>query len=94
MVGILLGWALGVYAGAGLAARFALRGQWPGWVVKGLFLLATLGNFAMVPHPTWMMLTAIALILVAGALGVRHLGNTRSHGAGGQSGASTATQTF
>ena len=94
LLGILLGWALAVYVGAGLAARLALRGDWPGRVVTGLFLLATLGNFLIVPHPTWMVLTAIALILVAGALGIRQLGNTRSRGVGGEPGESTAPEPF
>lgn len=93
LFGILLGWALAVYAGAGLAARLALRGDWPGWAVTGLFLLATLGNFLMVPHPTWMILMAIALILVAGALGIRHLGN-RSRSVSSEAGESTAAETF
>ena len=71
LLGILLGWALAVYVGAGLAARLALRGDWPGRVVTGLFLLATLGNFLMVPHPTWMVLSAIVAIVAAGWLGAR-----------------------
>lgn len=68
---MVLGWALAGLAGAGFAARFGRRGQWPGWVVTSLLLLATVGNFAMITHPTWMVVTSLVLIGFAGWLGAR-----------------------
>ena len=66
---VLVGWAVAVFAGSAIAARFSRRGSWPGWVVTVFFLLATLANFLMVPHPVWLMAAAIVLILIAGWLG-------------------------
>lgn len=71
LAGILAGWTLGVFAGSALATRIAGRGEWPGWVVTGLFLLATAGNFLMIPHPLWMVAAAAVLILAGGWLGAR-----------------------
>lgn len=71
LIALVAGWALAAFAGAALATRIANRGTWPGWVVTGLFLLATSGNFLMVPHPGWMMALAVALIVASGWLGVR-----------------------
>jgi len=68
---ILAGWAIAAFVGAAIAARFAGRGESPGWIVTALFLLATAANFAMVPHPTWMVLSAIVAIVAAGWLGAR-----------------------
>lgn len=69
LAALLVGWAVAAFAGSAIAARFAERGQWPGWVVTGLFFLATTSNFLMVPHPTWMVAAGILMILAAGWLG-------------------------
>lgn len=71
LVGLALGWAAATFVGASIAARFALRGWWPGLVVGGLMLLATAANFAMIPHPTWMMALAIVAICAAAWFGAR-----------------------
>jgi hypothetical protein len=72
---VVIGWALAAFAGSAFAARFAGRGQWPGLVVAGLFLLATSLNLMIVVHPTWMVIAAILMIVAAGwfgsALGAR-----------------------
>lgn len=71
LLAVLIGWAIAAFIGSAIAARFGGRGAWPGWVVASLFLLATIANFAMVPHPVWMVVVGIALILAAGWLGAR-----------------------
>ena len=71
LIAIVAGWGLAAFAGSALAARLAGRGTWPGWTVTGLFLLATAANFLMIPHPGWMILLAVVLILVGGWLGTR-----------------------
>jgi hypothetical protein len=71
LCGIVAGWAVAVFAGSALTSRFSTRGQWPGWVVTALFLLATVANFAMVEHPTWMVVAAVVAIAAAGWFGSR-----------------------
>src|SRR5688500_14621114 len=71
LAGIIVGWAIAAFAGAALAARLGRRRELSGWIVTGLFLLATIANFVMVTHPVWMVLAGIIAILVAGWLGSR-----------------------
>jgi hypothetical protein len=73
---VLVGWAVAVFVGSTIAARFSGRGQWPAWTVTIVFLAATLANFLMVRHPAWMMPTAIVLILIAGWLGAKMASRT------------------
>lgn len=69
LIGIVAGWTVAVLAGSYVAARYALRGRWPGWVVGILFLLATGSNFLMIPHPDWMVTLAFAAIIIAAWIG-------------------------
>ena len=71
LAAMLMGWTIAALAGSFVAARFGGRGEWPGRVVGGLFLLATAANFLMVAHPTWMVITAFALIIAAAAIGAK-----------------------
>jgi len=71
LIAVLVGWTLAAFAGSALAARLARRGEWPGWIVTGLFLLATAANFMMVPHPMWMVAVGVVAILAAGWAGSR-----------------------
>ena len=64
-------WGVAVGVGAYVAARFARRGPWPGWIVTILFLVATVANFTMIPHPLWMFGLAIAAIVIGGGFGTR-----------------------
>jgi hypothetical protein len=71
LIALLLGWSVAVFTGSAIASRFGGRRELPGWLVTGLFLLATLFNFTMVQHPTWMASAGIAGILLAGWSGAR-----------------------
>jgi hypothetical protein len=71
LIAVLAGWALAAFAGSALAAHLARRGERPGWIVTALFLLATAANFLMVPHPMWMVVAGVVLILAAGWAGSR-----------------------
>jgi len=71
LAAIIAGWAIATFVGSAVATRFAGQGERPGWIVAGLFLLATAANFAMVPHPIWMVLSAVAVIVAAGWLGAK-----------------------
>ena len=66
---LLAGWGIAVFAGSATASRFGGRRELPGWIVTGIFLLATLVNFTLVEHPIWMMVTGVGGIVVAGWLG-------------------------
>ena len=63
--------------GAAMAARFGGRGAWPGWVVAALVLAATIANFVMIPHPTWLVITASALVAVVGWAAARAFASRR-----------------
>lgn len=79
LAGLAVGWGFAAFVGAGLAARFAVRGEWPGWLVGGICLLATASNFVMISHPTWMVALAVFATVAAtwaGArIGARHSGS-------------------
>jgi hypothetical protein len=71
LAGLAVGWAVAAFVGSAMATRFAARGEWPGWVVGALFLLATASNFFMIPHPAWMVAFAIMAIASAALVGSR-----------------------
>lgn len=71
LVGLEAAWGAAAFAGAWIAARFGARGAWPGWIVTGLFLVATTSNFLMVPHPAWMVVLGLGLTGGAGWAGAR-----------------------
>jgi len=64
-------WTIAAFAAAVLAARFARRGAWPGWVAAGLFLCATAANLIMIPHPAWMAVAGVVLVVAAGWFGAK-----------------------
>lgn len=64
-------WTVAAFAAAAFAARFARRGAWPGWVAAGLFLCATAANLFLIPHPAWMAIAGVVLVVAAGWFGAR-----------------------
>ena len=63
---LLAAWILGAGAGATTAMRVARSGQrWPGLLVGGVILAATVYNLWTIPHPVW-----VAVVGVAGIVGV------------------------
>lgn len=77
LAGLALSWAVAALIGSWLAARFSVRGEWPGWVVGGLFLLSVLANFFLVTHPVWMIGLAVVAAIAATWVGAR-LGSRRN----------------
>ena len=61
---VVAAWGTGMFAGATLAVFMTNRKRWPATAVVLILLAATGVNFAMIPHPLWMIVTAV---LVAGA---------------------------
>ncbi|KQY96467.1 hypothetical protein [Brevundimonas sp. Root1423] len=70
-VTMLATWTVAAFAAAAFAARFGRRGSWPGWVAAGLFLCATAANLIMIPHPTWMAVAGVLLVVAAGWFGAK-----------------------
>ena len=64
-------WTVAAFAAAAIAARFGRRGAWPGWVAGGLFLCATAANLLMIPHPAWMAVAGVVLVVAAAWFGAR-----------------------
>lgn len=64
-------WTVAAFVAAAYAARFARRGAWPGWIAAGLFLCATAANLFLIPHPAWMAIAGVVLVVAAGWFGAR-----------------------
>lgn len=62
LVLVVLGWAVGVFAGA-LVAGLLSRALRPPLVVGIVILAATVAMFFYVPHPAWVMAAGVALPL-------------------------------
>ena len=63
---VVLGWALGAFAGALVAFR-AARWEAAGWIVAIFVVAGGIVNIVTIPHPFWMQLCAIAMPFI-GAL--------------------------
>lgn len=68
---MLAGWTIAAFAAAFIAARLGRKGPWPGWVAAGVFLCATAANLLMIPHPVWMAVAGVALVVAGGWAGAR-----------------------
>jgi len=64
-------WTVAAFAAGVIAARFGRRGAWPGWVAAGLFLCATAANLLMIPHPAWMAVAGVLLVVAGGWFGAK-----------------------
>ena len=69
---LLAGWVLAGAAGSYVAARIATHDRVIHGTIFTLFVLvATVGNLAAIPHPTWLWPAVIILIPAAGWLATR-----------------------
>lgn len=70
--GVLIGWAAATVSGGWLAGKLAGRAQAiHGLIVGMLMLIAGVANMLMFPHPVWMWVSGILILLVGGYLGGR-----------------------
>lgn len=60
-----LGWFFGALIGSWLAIRVSDE-RWTAWVIAACVLAATIFNFALALHPTWMMIAGL-IVPLAGA---------------------------
>lgn len=70
-IAMLATWTVAAFTAAAFATRFGRRGAWPGWVAGGLFLCATAANLLMIPHPAWMAIAGVVLVVAAAWFGAR-----------------------
>jgi hypothetical protein len=69
---VLLGWCVGTFAGAWVAARVAGRAPLlHGLILGGLLLAVAVLNMLALPHPAWFWALALSVFLPAAYLGVR-----------------------
>jgi hypothetical protein len=71
-----IGWFLGALIGAWLAVRIS-RKAWTGWAIAALVLAATIFNFVLIKHPTWVLIAGAIAPLLGGWIG-RGLGSRRT----------------
>lgn len=72
LIAVLLGYFVGVSAGAWLAARISVsRHARQGMMVGVLFFAASLANLLKYPHPAWFWTANLVLIPLATWLGMR-----------------------
>lgn len=70
-VSVIVSWAIGAFAGAALALRIAAGLRWPGYVPPGFVLIAAGATMMAIPHPWWMVVSAVMAIPLAGLLAIR-----------------------
>ena len=67
---VVIGWLVGTLGGAWLALRIS-NWRWSGWIVAALVIAAGFVNIALLPHPFWMQICAVAMPLAGGWLAAR-----------------------
>jgi hypothetical protein len=68
---IVAGWILGAGFGSWFATRLSGSRRWAGVVVGGVTLAATGFNMFLIPHPVWVVITALIGIPLATWGGIR-----------------------
>ena len=70
LISVMAAWGLAAFAGGWVTSRFAPGRKIAFGLGLGvLFLLVTLGNLLMIPHPTWMWVVGLGEVLPAAYLG-------------------------
>ncbi len=62
---VVFAWGAGMFVGAAAAVFMTSRKRWPATAVVLILLAATGVNFAMIPHPGWMIVGAVVVAGVA-----------------------------
>jgi hypothetical protein len=70
LLGLPATWAIAALAAAFAGAKIGAR-AWAGWIAGGLMFAATLANLAMIPHPLWMLISALVFVPLAAWLGAK-----------------------
>ena len=67
---IVLGWGVGTFTGAFIAARMGRSAAY-GFVVGAVILAVTIANLTMIPHPSGMWVAGILTVVVTAFIAVR-----------------------
>lgn len=67
---IVLGWGIGTFVGAFIAARIGRSAAY-GFVIGAVILAATIANLTMIPQPAGMWVAGILTVVVTAFIGVR-----------------------
>jgi len=67
---VLLAWVVGSWVGAAVASYWSkAKSVWPGVAVGLVLLAAAMSNMLVIPHPMWLMVSAVILVPGASLLG-------------------------
>ena len=69
-IGLIVVYFIAAFGAAFVSAKVAAK-QLAGGVVTGLMAALTLSNFFMLPHPIWMVVASLVLILAGGWFGAK-----------------------
>jgi predicted MFS family arabinose efflux permease len=67
---VVIAWGLGALTGSAVATGVSRR-VGPGYLIGVLLLAAAIGNMLMIPHPVWMWIGGIIVILLGMMIGAR-----------------------
>jgi len=65
-VSVLAAWGIGVLVGGSLAVWIAGGTIWPAYMVAAVMLAAGFITMAKIPHPSWMVVGAVVVTVLAG----------------------------
>lgn len=65
-ISVLFAWGVGVFTGGALAIWIASGTIWPAYVVAAAMLAAGFATMAKIPHPSWMIVGAVIVTVLAG----------------------------
>jgi len=65
-VSVLIAWGIGVLVGGSLAIWMAGGTIWPAYVVAGFMLAGGFATMSKIPHPSWMVIGAVVVTVLAG----------------------------
>lgn len=68
LLGLPVTWTIAAFAAAFVGAKIGAK-TWVGWIAGALIFAATCLNLAMIPHPMWMLVTAIICVPAAAWFG-------------------------
>lgn len=73
--GLVIVYFVATALGAFTAVRITGK-AWTNWIIMAVMMAATIANFLMLPHPTWLVITAMVMIGIGSRTGAM-LGRAR-----------------
>lgn len=70
-IAVIVAWALGIFAGGAVAILVARRQSWPAWGVAAVLFGFSVYTMMIIPHPIWMMVSAVGVTLAGAFAAVR-----------------------